>query len=84
MNIETTELKTAIHEVLDERNSIDKEKHTVHHRYVDELITCQKKKREARERIKQQVMGWGIITALSGIGFGAYHLAVEWLKKVTH
>jgi len=82
MNV--SELKEAINEVLDERDAFDGRTHSDHHRFVEEWIEERKRKEERYERLRQQVIGWGIITVLTGVGYGSYHLFVEFVKKVTH
>ena len=49
------------------------EAHIEQHKFIEEWIAEIKIKRERREKIKTQVMGWGIITALGSIGTGVYH-----------
>jgi hypothetical protein len=53
--------------------------HREHHQLIGEMIAEMKRKRERHEKIKAQVGGWAIITALSGIGTGAYQ-AFLWAK----
>lgn len=48
------------------------ELHREHHALIAEMIAEMKRKRERHEKIKAQVGGWAIITALSGIGTGVY------------
>ena len=52
---------------------IDVEAHKEQHRFIEEWIEEIKLKRERREKIKTQVMGWGIISVLGSIGTGVYH-----------
>lgn len=61
-------------ETLDERRSISEEAHRSHHAFLDAWIEEIEIKKERREKVKTQVVGWGIITILGGIGTGAYHL----------
>lgn len=55
------------------------ELHREHHALIAEMLEEMKRKRERNEKIKAQVGGWAIITALSGIGTGAYQ-AFQWAK----
>lgn len=55
---------------------LTEEKHLEQHAFIEEWIEEVKLKRERREKIKTQVMGWGIITFLGSIGTGMYHTAV--------
>ena len=52
---------------------IDVEAHKEQHRFIEEWIEEIKLKRERREKIKTQVMGWGIVSVLGSIGTGVYH-----------
>ena len=52
---------------------IDAEAHKEQHRFIKEWIEEVKIKRERREKIKTQVMGWGIVSVLGSIGTGVYH-----------
>jgi hypothetical protein len=53
--------------------------HREQHAFLTELIDEFKRKRERHEKIKEQVGGWAIITALSGLGTAAYH-GFLWVK----
>ena len=80
----TEELKKAINEILDERDAFDGRTHSDHHHFVEEMIAERKRKEERRERLRQQVVGWGIISTLSAMGYGTYHMFIEFVKKVSH
>jgi len=71
--VKDEELKKALEEVLDARAPVDKETHIKHHEFVDILIEERQKKKERNEKIKTQVIGWGILAILSGIGTALYH-----------
>lgn len=77
-------LKDVINETLDARDAITAHTHSDHHRFVEELIEREHRRMERNERIRQQVIGWGLISAITGAGYGAYHLFVEFVRKVTH
>lgn len=72
--MDKSDLIDAINQVLDERQRIEAALHEKHHQFIDELLEDRRIKRERNERIRQQIIGWGIITVLSGIGYGAYQL----------
>lgn len=55
---------------------MSEEQHREQHAFIAEMIEEMKLKRERREKIKTQVMGWGVVTALGSIGTGAYHAFV--------
>lgn len=52
---------------------IDADVHFEQHQFIAEWIEEVKTKRARREKIKTQVMGWGIITTLGSIGTAVYH-----------
>jgi hypothetical protein len=47
--------------------------HFQHHQFIEEWIEKEKRKREMADKIKAQVGGWIIITAIGAIGTGAYN-----------
>ncbi len=61
------EMIKALHEVLDERDHIDAETHADHHTWLRNEIKCQKIRRDQMGRIKTQVIGWSIISAIGAI-----------------
>lgn len=56
------------------------EAHREQHAFITEWMEEMRTKRERREKIKTQVFGWAIVTALGSIGTGAYHSAL-WLRE---
>lgn len=67
------ELKEALREELDSRSPVDKEAHIKHHKFLDLFIEDFERKKERNERIKQNVIVWGIVAILSGIATAVYH-----------
>ena len=59
---------------------VDAEIHREQHAFIAEWIEEIKRKRERREKIKTQVAGWAVVSALGSIGTGAYHAAI-YLKE---
>lgn len=55
---------------------VDINVHSEQHRFIEEWIAEVKRKTDRREKIKTQVMGWGIISVLGSIGTGVYHSIV--------
>lgn len=55
---------------------MDFETHREQHRFIEEWIEEIKLKRERREKLKTQVMGWSIITILGSIGTAVYHAII--------
>lgn len=60
--------------------TVPEEMHKEHHAYIAEMVEAAKRKRERAEKIKAQVGGWAVITALGGIGKFAYD-AFLYLKE---
>lgn len=76
------EFKAALNEVLDTRRSVDADQHREHHRFIEEWITEVKRRRQARQRIKEQVFGWAAISALTSF-IGALGWAlIQWVKTI--
>lgn len=81
---EILRLREIINETLDDRDAFSGRTHSDHHRFVEEMIERERRKVERREKVRQQVLGWGAITVITGIGIGAYQLLVDLIKKVSH
>lgn len=62
------DLKEALNEVLDDRRSLDETTHSLHHRFIGEWIEDRERKKALREKIKANVIVWGVIGALSAFG----------------
>lgn len=74
-----SELKRTIHEALDERDSIDRETHHVHHEFIEELIEKYKKREARREKMLQSFLGT-LATALVGALVWVGNLILEAFK----
>lgn len=48
------------------------EEHADHHQTFKTWIERENRKAEFRDKVRAQVGGWGIIAALSGLGFAAW------------
>lgn len=48
------------------------DEHADHHRMFETWIARENRKAEFREKVRAQVGGWGVITALTGIGYAAW------------
>ena len=65
-DIET--LKKAVREVNSEESWwIDQKTHELHHRYVQLEIQKKEKRSALNEKIKAQIIGWGMISIISGM-----------------
>ena len=78
MTLSKEELKETIEQVLDERAKIDSKTHLDHHYFVAKLMKDEASQEDFWGKIKQQVLGWGMITV---IGFFGYHL-LDSLKEI--
>ena len=67
------EFRELISEALDARAPVDKDTHIKHHEFIDVLLEEHKIKKQRKEKIKTQVIGWSIIAVLSAIGTAVYH-----------
>lgn len=50
--------------------------HIEHHQFIGEWIERSKRRTETLEKVKAQVGGWGIIVALSGVGYAVW----DWVR----
>lgn len=55
-------------------SDIEREKHLIHHSYIDQLLDERAERRVRMEKIKTSVFGWLVITVLGGIGTAIYSL----------
>ncbi len=65
------EIVEAINEAFEQRSRIDAETHMKHHNYVAQQIEIKESNSRLWTKVKEQVIGWG---AISAIGFFGYHL----------
>ena len=77
---EKEELKDLFTETIQTWRQVDAVTHKKHHDFIDQEMKIRSKRRERGEAILKQVMGWGIIVALSGIGLAVWELAKKALK----
>jgi hypothetical protein len=66
---------------LQEFSGLTPEEHRDHHNAFAAYIEAQRRKVEFREKIKQQVGGWVIISVLSFIGYAAWNSVASLLGK---
>lgn len=78
MSIEAKAVAEAVVEVLDKRLGIGEEEHREHHNFIRLLLKKMERRRVFWEQIRKQVIGWGIIALLSGIGVAVADY-FEWL-----
>lgn len=68
------ELRQTLHQVLEERRSIDDKRHADDHQFIKLLRERERRRIERIERLKTQIIGWGIISSVgagvSAIGYG--------------
>lgn len=61
-------IRETIEEAFEQRTRIDAETHAAHHAVIADWLECRKRRREALDRAFQQVLGWGIVAAVGGLG----------------
>lgn len=81
MSLTKEDVSDAIKNVLDERNRVDQLTHQRHHEFVEMQIEKYKERKRVRESVKKQVIGWGVIIGLSGIGVAVYAFVAAALQK---
>lgn len=69
---------------LTEFSGLTPEEHRDHHNAFAAYIDAQARKAEFRDKVKQQVGGWMIITILSGIGYAAWNGLIWTLQRGGH
>jgi len=74
----------AVHDALDQRSRIDATTHADHHQFVGHLISRYQRRRELTDKVKQQVVGWGVILLLGGIGTAVYHYVANISQRIVH
>jgi len=75
------EIKHYLNEVLDSRDSLDRQTHTNDHIFIASLVEASKRRRDTMDKIKAQIGGWAIISFLSGIGFAVWALVQSLTDK---
>lgn len=60
--------------------TVPEDMHREHHEFIKAYIDERRIKRERAEKIKTQVMGWGLVTFLGSIGTGVYH-SFQYLRE---
>jgi hypothetical protein len=68
----------ALTEILEKARSVPAEVHRVHHEFVSALIERERRKTNRLEKTKTHVIGWGIVSGLTGIGY----LIWDWLRSL--
>lgn len=80
------QIKTAIHEALEERDGLTVKEHRDQHEFISMQIEEYQDRRARRERIKAQVGGWMVIMTLTAIGYAAWAWFIQMVnmaKKVS-
>ena len=66
------EFEKVLHKVLDSRSRAYEERHDKHHEFIDVLISEKRAKIARMEKVKAHVIGWGVITGISGVGYAIW------------
>jgi hypothetical protein len=85
--ITTEQVEEVLNRVLDARKRINDERHAKHHNYVEILIDRDRRRQELSDKVRQQVVGWGVIITVTGflsmVGYSAYHWIAEMTQRAT-
>lgn len=76
------EIITEFNKALDRRRGEDIQ-HKEHHAFVSLMIEKERIKQQRWEAIRRQVLGWGVIVLLSGIGYAMYDHLVNAVAAVS-
>ena len=84
--VTTDQIEEVFTRVLDARKKIDDERHAKHHNYVEILIERDRRRQELKDKVRQQVVGWGVIMTVTGflgmVGYSTYHWIAEIANRV--
>lgn len=83
MSKEAKEVAKAVVTLLDERLGISESEHRDHHNYIRSVLKKMEQDRVFWAGVRKQVVGWGIIALLSGIGVAVADY-FEWIFKGHH
>lgn len=73
-------VRQAVAAEMDARRNIDERTHADHHRYVERCIQRDARRADNLEAVKRQVLGWGLVSAVGGVGYGAFELIKAFVK----
>lgn len=79
-NLTDEDIDAICHRLI-EFSGLTAQEHKDHHNAFAEYIASQRRKAEFYEKVKQQVGGWAIISALSAIGYAAWNGIVILIGK---
>lgn len=66
--MEESRLREILADELERHESVSAAIHAEHHEFIKTMIAREKIKQERWEAIQKQVLGWGAIALISGIG----------------
>lgn len=65
-----------------EYSGMSTEEHREHHEALGLFIEREKRRQDHWDKVNQQVSGWGIVSIISAVGFGAYNLAINFISHI--
>lgn len=74
------ELKVIFNDVLDTRRGIDGEQHREDHEFIKILKEREMARQQRIERLKTQVIGFGMITAIGGVLSAVGYAVMQWVQ----
>lgn len=66
---------------LDKRRNVSESQHKEHHAFIQQWIDKEKRRLELLEKVKAQVIGWGVISALVGMVTALGLLVKDWMQR---
>ena len=75
-------VNTAVENVTKTFGTMDKATHADHHQFIKELIDERRRKTIFKSKIKEQVVGWGIVVFLGAVGTFVWHAVMDALKAI--
>jgi hypothetical protein len=66
---------------LEKRRNVSQETHKEHHDFIQQWIDREKRRQELYEKVKAQVVGWGVISGILSMVAGLGLLVRDWLQR---
>lgn len=75
------DVRDAMDEAFEERNRVDQVTHARHHEFIEMQIEERNDRKRLHDSVKKQVVGWGVIVALGGIGTAVYSFVMHAIAR---
>ena len=72
MSLSPDEVKSII-DIVNEQSALSSTDHSHHHAFIEAMIQKEERKQETWQKVKVQVLGWGVIAISGFIGTWVYN-----------